>query len=336
MVIDVHGHVSAPPELYAFEANLLASRGSLRRPRLRLDDEKIEAALQPHLRFLDRMGIDLQLLSPRPYTLIHHEKPEKIVHWYVEACNDLIARQCRLHPERFRGVAALPQCAGVGIESALAELERCVKELGFVGCLVNPDPGARGDDTTPAMGEQYWYPLYEKLVELDVPAMVHSSTCLSSRLPYTLHFVNEESIAIVSLLNGRVFQDFPELKLVVPHGGGAIPYQMGRFMATRYPSSRGIERESVPESDYFENAMKRLYYDTCLYTKEALELLLRAVGPDNCLFGTETPGAGSAIHPKTGKPLDDLKSTIESIDWLGEEERRKIFETNARRLYRLG
>src|SRR5262249_55760974 len=275
MIIDVHAHVSAPVELYAYQASLLASRGGQRKSMFKIEDEKVEKALKPHLRFLEEAGTDMQLLSPRPYTMMHHEKPDKIVHWYIESCNNLIARQCQLHPQKFKGVAGLPQCVGAPIEQALPELERCVNELGFVGCLINPDPGARGDDSTPAMGEEYWYPLYEKLVQLDVPGMIHSSTCLSSRLSYTLHFVNEESIAVVSLLNWRVFEHFPPLKIVVAHGGGAIPYHMGRFMAGRYPSRRNIDRAAASEANYFENVARKLHYDTCLYTAEALELLFK-------------------------------------------------------------
>lgn len=335
MVIDAHGHISAPPELYAYQANLLASRGSQRRSHLKVSDEKVEAALKGHLDFLSGAGTDLQFISPRPYTLMHHEKPEKIVHWYVEACNDLIARHCKMRPDTFKGIAGLPQCVGVSPKNCLEELERCVKELSFIGCLVNPDPGARGDDSTPAMGEEYWYPLYEKLVELDVPCMIHSSTSLSSRLSYTLHFINEESIAIVSIINSRLLQDFPKLKIVVAHGGGAIPYQIGRFMASRYPSRRNIGRETYPESEYFENVAKKLYYDTCLYSKEALELLFKVIGPEHCLFGTESPGAGSSVNPKTGKAMDDLKSVIEDVDWLSSGDRKKIFEDNARKLYKL-
>jgi len=335
MIIDVHAHVSAPEGLYAYQANLLASRGGQRKSMYTADDEKVEAALTSHLKFLEEAGTDLQLLSPRPYTMMHHEKPDKIVHWYIESCNNLIAAQCRLHPKTFKGVAGLPQCVGTDIKQALPELERCVKELGFVGCLVNPDPGARGDDSTPAMGEEYWYPLYEKLVELDVPCMIHGSTCLSSRLSYTLHFVNEESIAVISLLNSRVFEDFPTLKIVVPHGGGAIPYHMGRFMAGRYSSRRDKKRQAVSEANYFENVAKKLHYDTCLYTPEALELLLKVMSANCCMFGTESPGAGSSINPHTGLAMDNLKPVIEGFAWLTQTDRNKIFELNARRLYRL-
>lgn len=335
MIIDIHAHVSAPAELYSYQAHLLASRGGQRRSMYKADDEKVVEALKPHLRFLKEAGTDMQLVSPRPYTLMHHEKPDKIVHWYVESCNDLIARQCRMHPDTFKGVAALPQCVGTSIKEALPELERCVKELGFIGCLVNPDPGARGDDSTPAMGDEYWYPLYEKLVELDVPCMIHSSTCLSSRLSYTLHFINEESIAVISLLNSRVFDDFPKLKIVVPHGGGAIPYHIGRFMAGRYPSRRDKERKGASESRYFENMAKKLHYDTCLYTPEALELLLKVMGADCCMFGTESPGAGSSVNPHTGLAMDDLKPIIEGFGWLTDADKKNIFEMNARRLYKI-
>lgn len=335
MIIDVHAHVSAPPELYAFQANLLASRGGQRKATFKADDELVEKALAKHLKFLDEAGTDMQLLSPRPYTMMHHEKPAKIVDWYIEGCNNLIAQQCRLHPKRFKGVAGLPQAVGEPINRVLPELERCVKDLGFVGCLVNPDPGARGDDSTPAMGDEYWYPLYEKLCQLDVPAMIHSSTCLSSRLNYTLHFILEESIAVISLLNSKVFEDFPKLKIVVSHGGGAIPYHMGRFMAGRYPSRRNLDRGKIDPDKYFENAAKKLHYDTCLYTDHALELLFKVMGADNCMFGTESPGAGSSVDPKTGKAMDDLRPIIEGFKFLSASDKKKIFEGNAKALYRL-
>ncbi len=334
MIIDVHAHVSAPPELYAYQANMMASR-SPGKKRFTLDDEKVEKGLKSHLRFLEEAKTDMQLLSPRPYTQMHHEQPVGIVHAYIQACNDLIAQQVRMYPNKFKGVAGIPQSPGVPIERCLPELERCVKELGFVGLLINPDPGARGDDSTPAMGDEYWYPLYEKMVELDIPGMIHSSTCLSSRLNYTLHFINEESIAVVSLINSKVFEHFPKLKIVVAHGGGAIPYHMGRFMAGRYQSRRDMDRKAVSPERYFENVAKKLHYDTCLYTAEALELLFKVIGPANCCFGTEAPGAGSSINPHTGLAMDDLRPIIEGFKFLSDSDKKSIFELNAKKLYRL-
>jgi predicted TIM-barrel fold metal-dependent hydrolase len=335
MIIDVHAHISAPSELYAYQANLFASRGGQKKGPLKVDDERVHKAALPHLKFLEEAKTDLQLLSPRPYTMMHHEKPVCVTDWYIEVCNDLIARQVKMFPDKFKGVCGLPQAVGEPIARVIPELERCVKELGFVGCLVNPDPGARGDDSTPAMGNEYWYPLYEKLVELDVPAMIHSSTCLSSRLTYTLHFINEESIAVVSLLNSKVFEHFPKLKIVVAHGGGAIPYHMGRFKAGRYQSRRNLERKPTDPERFFENMAKKLYYDTCLYSPEALELLFKVMGPSNCCFGTEAPGAGSSVDPYTGMAMDDLKPHIEGFSFLSDTDKKNIFEMNARKLYKI-
>ena len=110
-------------------------------------------------------------------------------------------------------------------------------------------------------------------------------------MSYSLHFINEESIAIVSLLNSSVFTDFPSLKLMISHGGGAIPYQFGRFEASAIRRRGGRA---------FPDRMRNLYYDTVLYSKDSLELLFKTVGADRCLFGTERPGVGTVKDPKTG------------------------------------
>ncbi|HEY3118770.1 MAG TPA: amidohydrolase family protein, partial [Chloroflexota bacterium] len=170
----------------------------------------------------------------------------------------------------------------------------------------------------------------EKLVELDVPAMIHPAQFVG-REPYTLHFINEESIAIISLLESRVFLDFPTLKIIISHGGGSIPYQMGRFRAF-YDRPGRRELDAI---ERFEESIHRVYFDTCLYSKEALELLIKVVGPDNCLFGTERPGTGSAIDPATGRSMDDIKPLIDSIEGLSDAHRAKIYEGNARKLFRL-
>ena len=332
MVIDIHGHIVAPPELYAYKSGLLAGRGAHGKGRLKIDDESLKNAVWSggggalkHMDVLREVGTDMQLISPRPYQMMHSEKPERIVRWYTEAVNNTIAQLCKIYPDTFRGVAGLPQNAGVSPKNSLEELERCVKELGFAGCLLNPDPN-EGEEPPPGLGDEHWYPLYEKMVELDVPAIVHSAGSRSPREPYSLHFINEETIAVISLLNSRVFEDFPALKIVICHGGGAIPYQMGRFRAARY--RRGNQNR-------FEESIRRLYFDTCIYTKESLELLFRVAGPDRCLFGTERPGTGTAIDPQTGRYMDDLKPVIESIEWLSEKDRKMIFEENARKVFRL-
>lgn len=331
MIIDCHGHLSPPPELWVYKANLLSHLGEHGRRMPPVSDEDIifyankkEMAPCGHLDMLDRVGTDMQLLSPRPFQMMHSAKPAKLVHWFTEETNNLIARTVALFPERFFGIAGLPQAAGEPIERVLPELERCVKELGFRGCLLNPDPYENSGVEAPPLSDRYWYPLYEKLCELDVPAHIHATGSRSERTPYTLHFINEESIAVFNLVNSDVFRDFPTLKIVVSHGGGAIPYQLGRFQS-------GASRKGF---DFLER-MRNLYFDTVLYTEDALRLLIKTVGADRCLFGAECPGVGSTIDPATGRTRDDVKPMIENLEFLTEADKRAIFCENARRLFGL-
>ena len=332
MIIDCHAHMSAPQQLWAYRALLLAHGGWHAKGRVEVTDEEIRAALavpeigpKGHLQLLHDHQTDVQLVSPRPFHLMHSERPEKLIHWFVEECHDIIHRQCNLFPGRFFGVAALPQSGGAPIEHVLPELERCVRQLGFVGCLLNPDPYENTGREAPPLSDRYWYPLYEKLCELDVPAHIHASTSRSQREGYSVHMINEESIAILGLLNSSVFDDFPALKIVIPHGGGAIPYQLGRFDAASLRD--GGKR--------FRDRMHLLYYDTVLYTREALEFLIRTVGVERCIFGAECPGVGAVVDPETGRQMDDLKPYIEDFDWLTGAQKKQIFEGNARRVFKI-
>jgi 4-oxalmesaconate hydratase len=331
MVIDAHAHVTAPDTLYVYKAGLLAHRGGHGRGAVDAKDQDIIDALNKpifggssHLQQLKEAGTDMQIISPRPYQMMHSEKP-LLVQWFTEETNNIIAQEVKLFPKVFRGVCGLPQSPGQPITKVLPYLERCVKEQGFVGCLLNTDPGECSGVETPALGDRYWYPLYEKLVELDIPAHIHSAGCRSERLTYSLHFINEESIAVVSLLNSTVLSDFPTLKIMVSHGGGAIPYQVARFDAGSL--RRGTER--------FSDKLRKLYFDTVLYSAGALELLFKTVGADRCLFGTERPGIGTVKDPKTGKWLDETRHIIEGFEWLSAAEKKMIFEDNARKVFKL-
>jgi OH-DDVA meta-cleavage compound hydrolase len=332
MIIDVHGHVTAPDKLYVYKAGIISHRGAHGRGSSGATDEDIKHALNEpvfggssHLNQLKEVGTDMQIVSPRPYQMMHSEQP-KIVKWFIEETNNIIARQTKLYPDVFRGVCGLPQSPGAPIKDTLPELERCVKEFGFVGCLLNPDPGEAHGPETPALGDRYWYPLYEKLVEYDIVGHIHSAGCRSERLPYSLHFINEESISVVSLLNSKVFDDFPTLKILVSHGGGAIPYHWARFEAASL---------RVPGGARFSKKMRNLYYDTVLYSSDALELLIKRVGADRCLFGTERPGVGTVKDPDTGKWMDETRYLIEAFDWLSDADKKLIFEENEKKLFRI-
>lgn len=338
MIIDAHSHISSPVDLWAYKASLLAARGSHGRGGVKISDDEVMATLTNnsnfgpgHIPYMDLLHHDMHCISPRPYQLMHSEKPAKIVQWFHEEVNNAIYQQTQLLPDRFIGVAGLPQPCGDPLDMAIAELERTVNELGFRGALLNPDPYENNGTMAPPMGDRYWYPLYEKFCELDVPGHIHGTGSHAvEREPYTLHFINEETTAVFGLVNSEVFNDFPDLKIVVSHGGGAIPYQLGRFEA---PTLRAHARD--PKVKRFSEKLRKLYFDTTLYTQEAIELLIKAVGVDQCLLGSECPGTGSADNPDTGRKHDDVVSHINNIEWLTDEDREKLFSANAIRVFGL-
>ncbi|KJK16896.1 amidohydrolase [Burkholderiaceae bacterium 16] len=324
MIIDSHAHVVMPPESFRFMAELIGGRANPSTTP-KIPDASVRKVAEELVRSMDAVGTDVQFISPRPYLQMHSVKPGRVTDLWSRHCNDIIARFVTMFPDRFRGVAGLPQhMLESPTERAVPELERCVNELGFVGCLINPDPTESEGPTPPGLGDPFWYPLYEAMTRLDVPGLIHSAGSCSARESYTLKFINEESIAVISLLNSKVFQDFPNLKIVVAHGGGAIPYQMGRFRS--WSVRKG-------ETVTFDEQLRKLYFDTCNYSTEAIDLLLKVAGTDNVLFGTEKPGTGSARDPLTDRDYDDMKPVIEGISWLTDAQRKNIFECNCRRLY---
>lgn len=324
MIIDSHAHIVMPPESFRYMAELVGGRANPSTTP-KIPDASVRKMAEELVKSMDGVGTDVQFISPRPYLQMHSVKPGRVTELWSRHCNDLIARFVDMFPDRFRGVAGLPQYMDEPLDvRAIPELRRCVEQLGFVGCLINPDPTEGNGPTPPGLGDAFWHPLYQAMTELDVPGLIHSAGSCSARESYTLKFINEESIAIVSLLGEKVFDRFPTLKIVVAHGGGAIPYQMGRFRSWNVRKG---------ETQTFDEQLRKLYFDTCNYSKEAIELLLKVAGTDNVLFGTEKPGTGSARDPVSGRDYDDMKPVIESIEWLTSRQRADIFECNCKRVY---
>ncbi|HEV8413243.1 MAG TPA: amidohydrolase family protein [Bryobacteraceae bacterium] len=327
MIIDIHAHVCAAPELYQWKANQMSARGAHGFASKKFADDWVRdhPDTKRNLRVIDSVGTDVQFLSPRPFQLMHAEKPVKIMEAWAVSNHDYIAQQVKAFPNRFQGVCAIPQAPGAPITLGFAEIDRCVKDLGFIGLLIDTDPG-EGDNSTPTLGDESWYPLWEKMVQLDLPGLIHSTGCKHGRENYSQHFISEESLAILSIVNSRVLLDFPKLKIIVSHGGGSVPYQIGRWQADYVLKGGGTV-------DEFNRRLSMLYFDTCLHARKSLELLLGITGSEHVMFGTENPGSGSAPNPETGKPFDDIKPLIDAIQTLTDQDRRNIFEDNARRLF---
>jgi 4-oxalmesaconate hydratase len=325
MIIDSHGHyTTVPAGMRVFRALQISNMGRPKKSAVNISDDEIRSSLvKGQLKLLDERGIDIMLFSPMASAMGHHFGSAAISRHWTEVSNDLIHRVCTLFPDRFVGVCALPQSPGVSPKECVEELERCITDLGFVGCNLNPDPSG-GYWTGPPLGDESWYPLYEKLVALDATAMIHASaTCNPAFHTTGSHYLNVDSTAFMQLMESRVFTDFPTLRLVISHGGGTVPYQAARYRALC------IMNKWEP----FEEFIARLYFDTTVYSPEAMDLLVKVVGADNIVFASEMLGGVTAIDPKTGRSFDDNKPCLDAIGWLTDEDRTKIFETNVVKAY---
>ena len=329
MIIDCHGHyTTAPKPLQDFrDAQLAAIKDGGARPSaesIAISDDAIRESLEnAQLKLQRERGSDVTIFSPRASAMAHHVGNEAISAEWARACNDLIARVCELYPENFVGVCQLPQSPGVPIARSIPELERCVTELGFIGCNLNPDPsGGRWD--SPPLTDRQWYPFYEKMVELDVPAMVHvSSSCNPNFHATGAHYLNADTTAFMQFLTSNLFTDFPTLRFIIPHGGGAVPYHWGRY--------RGIAQDMKrPPLD--ELLLKNVFFDTCVYHQPGIDLLATVIPVDNILFGSEMVGAVRGIDPQTGHYYDDTKRYVDALA-LSEADKAKIFSGNAMRVY---
>ncbi|HLB85715.1 MAG TPA: amidohydrolase family protein, partial [Steroidobacteraceae bacterium] len=202
MIIDCHGHYTTAPAGHSqFRERQLAwfANPALPAPTPAVigDDEIRETIETNQLALQRKRGSDLTLFSPRASAMGHHEGDEAVSLTWSRACNDLIARVVELYPDNFAGVCQLPQSPGAPLAPSIAELTRCVRDLGFVGCNLNPDPSG-GHWTAPPLANRHWYPLYEKMVELDVPAMVHVSASCNPNFHATgAHYINADTTAFM-------------------------------------------------------------------------------------------------------------------------------------------
>jgi len=328
LIIDCHGHYTTAPAAHQKfrEAQLTRLEDPSVPPpeKAVISDGEIRESIEKNqLKLLKERGADLTIFSPRASAMAHHIGDSETSQEWSRACNDLIKRVVDLYPENFIGVCQLPQSPGVPITESIAELERCVNELGFVGCNLNPDPSG-GHWTSPPLTDRYWYPMFEKMAELDVPAMVHvSSTCNPNFHATGAHYINADTTAFMQLLQGDLFGDFPDLRFIIPHGGGAVPYHWGRY--------RGLA-DMLKKPPLTEHVMRNVYFDTCVYHQPGIDLLFEVIDIDNILFGSEMVGAVRGIDPQTGHYFDDTRRYLDQLD-LSADDRRKVFEMNARRVY---
>ncbi|MGH1489800.1 MAG: amidohydrolase family protein [Acidimicrobiales bacterium] len=332
MIIDCHGHyTTTPPQVGEYrdaqKAALLDDPDHVgERGEIVVSDDEIRESLEgAQLRLQRERGTDLTIFSPRASWMGHHIGNEHTSKFWTQHTNDLVRRVCDLYPQNFAPVCALPQSPNATIEvsvaNSVAELRRCVEEMGFIGCNLNPDPSG-GWWTGRPLDDEAWFPLYEAMVELDVPAMVHvSATCNDNFHATGSHYLGADTTAFMQAMTSGLFNRFPEMRWIIPHGGGAVPYHWGRF--------KGMAQDQGWD---FEGLLDHIWFDTCVYHQPGIDLLLDVVPSTNILFASEMVGAVRGIDPDSGNHYDDTKIYLDAAS-IPDDERRAIYDDNIRRVY---
>ncbi len=329
MIIDCHGHYTTEPKpLMDFrqkqQAALKDNAPAPSPDSVKISDDEFRASIEGNqLRIQRERGTSLTIFSPRAAGMGHHIGNAETSRVWSRLSNDCIYRVTQLFPKNFIGVCQLPQSPGVAPENCIPELERCIKELDFVGCNLNPDPSG-GHWTAPPLTDRHWYPIYEKLVELDVPAMIHvSASCNPAFHTTGAHYINADTTAFMQFIQGDLFKDFPTLKLLIPHGGGAAPFHWGRYRGLAQNLNRPTLNDMMRDN---------IYFDTCVYHQPGIDLLAKVVPVDNVLFASEMLGAVKGVDPTTGFEYDDTRRYVEALP-LSAADKEKIFLKNALKAY---
>jgi len=330
MIIDCHGHyTTAPKSLKAWRdaqvANLNTPELGLKVSDLKISDDEIRESIeQNQLARMRERGIDVTIFSPQASFMTHHIGDFNTSATWAAICNELCYRVTQLFPQHFVGAAMLPQSPGVDISTCLPEMRKCINEYGFVGINLNPDPSG-GHWRDPPLSNVYWHPIFAEMTALDVPAMIHVSTSCNECFHTTgAHYLNADTTAFMQCLTSDLFEKFPKLRFLIPHGGGAVPYHWGRF--------RGLAQDMYI-SDLNQKLLNNIYFDTCVYHQPGINLLTEVIPVKNILFGSETFGAVKNIDPNTGFYFDDTRRYIDEVKSLSEKDRSMIFEGNARRVF---
>jgi aminocarboxymuconate-semialdehyde decarboxylase len=231
--------------------------------------------------------------------------------------NDACVRAHQQYPQRFIGMAMVPMQAP---DLAVQELERAAKLPGIRGVYMATHVNGRNLD------EKEFFPVYAKCEELRMPIFLHPVAPVGRERTRKYHLGNflgnpyETGIAAASLMFGGVMDAFPNLDVMLPHAGGAFPWLIGRM--DHGASVRAeCKHMTKPPSSY----LRRFHYDTITHSDSILMDLIRHVGADRVVMGSDCPADMSYT-----RPVD----VVERLD-LPAAERDGILGGNAARLLRL-
>src|SRR2546421_7422344 len=272
-------------------------------------------SIEKRLQDMDRMGIDIQAITPSPAQTFYSVPPDLGIAT-AKVINDNIAEICGRHPDRFVGLGTVPFQAP---EPAVEELNRLHKSLGLRGIEIATN--VAGAD----LSEPRFRPIFARAEELGLVLFMHPTGLPEASRFRDHYFTNiignplDTTVAVHHLIFGGVLQDHPNLKLVLSHGGGYLAAYSGRIdhAASARPDCCEIIRH-MPTT-----YLKRLYFDTIVYTHHQLQYLVEQYGADHILMGTDYPADMGEIDPI---------GFIEGAPDLDDNERRAILGRNAARL----
>ncbi|QGA68977.1 amidohydrolase family protein [Sulfolobus sp. E11-6] len=233
----------------------------------------IEKKLQD-IKRLRREVFSLLSLSA-PWTYILPKEDEIIV---ARQVNEEVAKIVSKYPEYFGGLATLPLN---DVNASIEEAERAVKELGLNGFIIGTGIGNK------TIADDEYRPLLKKISQLGKPIFIHPGTLPLDRVldegveAILTSFIFETTYVITKLALKGILRDYG-VAIIVPHGGGFIPYQLGRI-------ELGYESYNLGKLNPSKDLKEFVYYDTVIYTKESLELLIKVIGEDHIVFGTDHP-----------------------------------------------
>jgi aminocarboxymuconate-semialdehyde decarboxylase len=243
--------------------------------------------------------------------------PATVATRYARMFNEALVQDAAAEPDRFRCFATLPLQSPT---DAVAELQHAVAELGMVGAEIGTTVG--GQDLDDPGLEPFW----SAAEELGCLLLLHPCESLAGR-GVTRHFLAntvgnpaESTIAVGHLVFGGVLERHPDLRMVVVHGGGFAPYQLGRWDHAFEHDVRGAAANLTrPPSQW----VGRLYHDTVLHSSRSLELLVDVVGPGRVVLGSDYPFEMGEADPVR---------VVESLPGVSDADRALILHGNIDRL----
>jgi aminocarboxymuconate-semialdehyde decarboxylase len=274
--------------------------------------------LETRLKDMDAARIDMQAISVIP-TVVTYELEAAGGAWYSRKLNDGIAGMVRQNPRRFVGIADVPLQDPV---AAIAELDRAVNRLGMRGVQILANVNGRDLDSPELI------PFYKEIQSLDVPIFIHPRPPAGTIRLTGYHLINlignplDTTIAAARLVFSGILDQFPGLKFCLAHAGGLVPYLRGRWehgYAVRPEAKLHIQ---APPSRY----IPLFYYDTITHADSLLEYLIKSVGANRVLMGTDYPFDMADPDPV---------ARLQRLTGITDKDRGQVLVENAARLLKL-